>query len=87
MLFANQKFHNQLLSYLASGDEKFLEGAVAVVVWVCVEFFCGLAGEGPGIVIAAVWVSAVTRVQFLAWERLHAEGVAKNKEKEVSKLS
>ena len=36
-------------------------------------------GEGSGVVTAVAWVTAVARVQALAWELLHVAGMAKKK--------
>ena len=44
---------------------------------VIVEFSCGAVGAGPSVVTAAAWVTAAAQVQSLAWELLHAVGVAK----------
>ena len=44
------------------------------------EFVCGSAGLGSGIVTAAAGVTAVALVQSLAWEFPHAVGTAKKKE-------
>ena len=43
------------------------------------EFLCGTAGEGSGVVTAAAWVVAVARVWSSAWELLHAVCAEKNK--------
>ena len=36
-------------------------------------------GEGSGVVTAVAWVTAVARVQALAWELLHVAGMVKKK--------
>ena len=42
------------------------------------EFPCGAAGQGPGGVTAAAQVTDVMQLRPLAWELLHAMGMAKN---------
>ena len=50
------------------------------------EFPCGAAGEGSGVVSAAVWVAAVAQVQSLVRELPHAVGAAKKEKKKNDSL-
>lgn len=43
------------------------------------EFSCGSLGEGSIVVTAVARVAALAWVQSLAWELLHATGMAKKK--------
>ena len=47
------------------------------------EFPCGSAGEGSGIVPAAVWVTTVAPVRSLALELPHAENMTKKKKRKM----